>query len=159
VSWVFKHAGTSLPAIDRPYGFVNCADAMTYAKAHGLWDDSGRYRPGDIVIFGGGEHTGIVVQDDGAVLHTIEGNTSPGQAGPQTNGGGVYAKARSHNDWVNGVFTASRLLDSSASTDQPQPKGALALDGQLGRGQAEPHAGRATRLSGRLSATWMRTRP
>lgn len=60
-------------------------------------------RRGDLVFFNfpGGEgvdHVGIVehVNRDGS-LETIEGNTSPGNAGSQANGGGVYRRHRERN--------------------------------------------------------------
>lgn len=99
-SWVFKHAGNPLPAIDRPYGYISAYDAMNWAKAHGYWDASGHYAPGDLLIYGGGEHTGICVSDDGVTIHTIEGNW----------GDQVCALARSHGIYVSGVVKASRLL-------------------------------------------------
>lgn len=53
--------------------------------------------PGDaVVLFGRGTHVGLVVENDKVrkVLHTVEGNTSPGTAGSQDNGGGVYLRTR-----------------------------------------------------------------
>lgn len=122
VSWVFKHAGFPLPAMDRPYGYMNCLSAVHYAQAHGLFDASGHYEPGDIILFGpgGGQHTGIVVSDDGANIHTIEGNTVPdGASGSQWNGGGVYEKVRAHGPWVFGVMKTSRLLAASTPVATP----------------------------------------
>lgn len=127
VSWVYKHAGHPLPAIDRPYGFIYCPDAVIYAKQHGLWDTSGHYHPGDIIFYdwtghGVAEHTGIVVSDDGTSIHTIEGNTSAGDAGSQANGGGVYARVRAHGATVMGVLRASAwLADQPAPAPQPHP--------------------------------------
>jgi hypothetical protein len=124
VSWVFKHAGFPLPAMDRPYGYVNCLSAVHYAQAHGLFDASGHYEPGDIILYGlgGGQHTGIVVSDDGVNIHTIEGNTTPdGGLGSQSNGGGVYRRVRSHGPWVFGVMKTSRLLAASTPVPAPHP--------------------------------------
>ena len=70
----------------------------------GRWvDRNGPAQPGDIVYFdwqggtgsGGVDHVGIVtgVRRDGQV-ETIEGNTSPSNAGSQSNGGGVYRRVR-----------------------------------------------------------------
>jgi peptidoglycan hydrolase-like protein with peptidoglycan-binding domain len=118
VSWVFKHAGFPLPPMDRSYGYVNCASAVHYAQAHGLFDASGHYAPGDIILYGpgGGQHTGIVVSDDGVNIHTIEGNTMPNDYGSQWNGGGVYARVRPHGPYVFGVMKTSRLLAAPAPT-------------------------------------------
>lgn len=52
---------------------------------------------GDLaVLFGRGVHVGIVESVDlkRGVVHTIEGNTSSGAAGYQSNGGGVYRRTR-----------------------------------------------------------------
>ena len=56
-------------------------------------------QPGDIVIlnFSGTrdtEHCGIVVEVDGYLVTTIEGNTTPGLEGSQDNGGNVAKKVR-----------------------------------------------------------------
>lgn len=104
-----------LPDIDRPYGYINCADAVNFAKAHGLFNASGHYSAGDIIFYcwdgsGVAEHTGIVVSDDGVNVHTIEGNTSPTDAGSQTNGGGVYAKVRPHGSTIVGVMSLAKLV-------------------------------------------------
>lgn len=58
-------------------------------------------RPGDLVIlFGRGVHVELVVSVDAArrVLHTIGFNTSPGASGSQSNGEGVWPRARSFAD-------------------------------------------------------------
>lgn len=125
VSWVWKQAGHPLPPIDRPYGYINCASAVNYAKAHGLWDESGHYAPGDIVLYdfdghGVAGHTGIVVADDGRHLTTVEGNTSPGTGGSQANGGGVYLRHRPHGPSVLGVLKSSTWLGPTP-TPHPAP--------------------------------------
>lgn len=99
VSWCFARAGCPLPAIDRAYGFVYCPDEVKYARDHGILVAAGP-APGDIALYGFGtgtaQHTGIVEQPcpGGACLWAIEGNTSPGDAGSQANGGGVYRRHR-----------------------------------------------------------------
>lgn len=58
-------------------------------------------RPGDaVVLFGRGVHVGMVVSVDRArgIVHTVEGNTSPGTSGSQANGGGVYKRERRFSD-------------------------------------------------------------
>lgn len=57
-------------------------------------------RVGDVVFFNwsGGtlpEHVGIVTWAGADTIETIEGNTSPGVQGSQSNGGGVYKRTRS----------------------------------------------------------------
>jgi hypothetical protein len=134
VSWVFKHAGQPLPPMDRPYGYMNCASAVHYAKANGLFDASGHYAPGDIILYGpgGGQHTGIVVSDDGRTVVTIEGNTSSGESGSQWNGGGVYLRHRPHGPFIYGVLKASRWLAPPASPVPAIFAKRLDVDGDLG---------------------------
>lgn len=142
VSWVFKHAGAPLPRMDRPYGYMNCASAVAYARAHGLFDASGHYSPGDIVLFGpgGATHTGIVIADDGKTITTIEGNTVPdGASGSQSNGGGVYVRHRPHGDWVYGVLKASRFLSAvSPDVAKPAPSPRHNVAPVVSRGQTRP---------------------
>ena len=105
-SWVYKHAGCPLPAIDRAYGYVSALDAMRYGQSHGLWDTSGHYAPGDLIIFGGGEHTGICESDDGVTLHTIDGNW----------GDQVTRVVRSHGIYVSGAVRTSSFLSAESSS-------------------------------------------
>src|SRR5664279_1490847 len=100
VSWVFAHAGAPLPNVGIPHGFVYTPSAVNWAKAHGVWSESGHYAPGDIVLYcwngtGLAEHTGIVVHDNGSQILTIEGNTGPSNL---SNGGEAvsYTHLRAH---------------------------------------------------------------
>lgn len=89
VQWCFDQAGTPLP-----YKTGSCSALLSWYKEHRpeCVFVSGPL-PGDIAIFTFG-HTGIVEKAlPGAVL-CIEGNTSPGAAGSQDNGGGVYRRQR-----------------------------------------------------------------
>lgn len=89
VQWCFDQAGTPLP-----YKTGSCSALLNWFRKHRpeavFVSDP---QPGDIAIFTFG-HTGIVEKAlPGAVL-CIEGNTSPGAAGSQDNGGGVYRRQR-----------------------------------------------------------------
>lgn len=83
-------------------------------------------RPGDIVFFDfpGGEavdHVGVVTANLGDKgVATIEANTSPGTAGSQANGGGVYARTR---PWslVAGVLSPPYLTDGTPPLPLPPP--------------------------------------
>lgn len=64
-------------------------------------------QPGDLVMFdwqgdGVTDHIGIVEENhpDEGWMQTIEGNTSPGSGGSQSNGGGVYRRARNYNSII-----------------------------------------------------------
>jgi uncharacterized Zn-binding protein involved in type VI secretion len=105
VSWVFAHAG--MPLIH----YEGCSDGAAHFQsgAWGTWHGgSGAHaEPGDVVFYDfPGEarydHTGIVVEDHGSYLTTIEGNTSPQSGGSQSNGGGVYQKTRPKDSTVIG---------------------------------------------------------
>lgn len=115
--YLWKHAGHPYPAIDHPWGYSYCPDAVIWAKKHGLWDESGHYEPGDTVFYdwsgtGVAEHTGSIVSDDGHNMHTFEGNTSPSWGGSQANGGGAYYRIRPHGNTVLGVLKSSRWFDN-----------------------------------------------
>ena len=76
---------------------------QAYRKSGRAIDRNGPAQPGDLVYFdwqggtatSGVDHVGLVtgVRPDGQV-ETIEGNTSPTNAGSQSNGGGVYRRVR-----------------------------------------------------------------
>lgn len=64
-------------------------------------------QPGDLVMFDWqgddvADHIGIVEENhpDEGWMQTIEGNTSPGSGGSQSNGGGVYRRARSYSSII-----------------------------------------------------------
>ena len=93
VQWCFAQAGRPLP-----HRTASCGDLLSWYK---------RYCPervvtvpqtGDIIIYNFG-HTGIVegvgVGKDAGYILAIEGNTSAGEAGSQSNGGGVFRRKRS----------------------------------------------------------------
>lgn len=96
--WVFSQADLSTLF----YGgkkIASCSAVMNYAKGCGRWITSG-YQPGDLVIFDftgkktATNHIGIVESVSGNTLTTIEGNTSAGTSGSQSNGDGVYRRKR-----------------------------------------------------------------
>lgn len=124
VRWNDKHAKAPDLPISNPY---YCPNIVTYARQHGLWNTSGQYQEGDIVLFdfsghGVAEHVGRVVSDDGHYVHTIEGNTSPTDAGSQANGGGVYRKSRPHGPMVMGVLSYHKLLQHAADNGGKPPR-------------------------------------
>lgn len=95
-SYVFAHAGASCAGLPAAYCPYIVRDAKAAGKAVRKYDA----QPGDLVLFDWGgdgvaDHVGIVEQNNGTYLTTIEGNTSSGQSGSQSNGGGVYRRVRS----------------------------------------------------------------
>ena len=89
VQWCFDQAGTPLP-----YKTGSCSALLNWYRSHRPESVfvSGP-QPGDIAIFTFG-HTGIVEKALPNAVQCIEGNTSPGAAGGQDNGGGVYRRQR-----------------------------------------------------------------
>jgi hypothetical protein len=59
-------------------------------------------KKGDLVLlFKRGQHVGMVAADyKGGALATIEGNTSAGSSGSQSNGGGIFRRNRAASDVV-----------------------------------------------------------
>lgn len=101
VSWVFHKAGLPLPA-STAKGFAYTPSGAAWFQKQGRWHNT-QPRAGDVVFFdwpGDGvnriSHVGIVdsVNPNGSV-NTIEGNTQPGTAGNQSDGGAVHRRVRS----------------------------------------------------------------
>ena len=64
----------------------------------GWTTDRSKVQPGDLVVVGGyGVHVETVRGFDGANTLTYGGNTSPGDSGSQSNGGGSYKRDRSRS--------------------------------------------------------------
>ena len=77
------------------YSYYTPADAQFF-KNKGQWVTSG-YKPGDVCFFKVGTdigHVGLIVEVNGNMVTTIEGNTSPssGANNVVANGGGVFYK-------------------------------------------------------------------
>ena len=88
VQWVFKEAGEELP-----YKTASCSGLLNWYKAHRPERVVKEPRPGDIVIYSFG-HTGVVEAVGAGTITAIEGNTSPGGAGSQSDGGMVCRRIR-----------------------------------------------------------------
>ncbi|GAB1326963.1 CHAP domain-containing protein [Streptomyces sennicomposti] len=82
--------------------FAYCPSHVNFFKAKGQWlGKNVAVKPGDIVFYSwdGGplaDHVGVVEKASaaGEDIHTIEGNTSSGNAGSQGNGDGCYRRTR-----------------------------------------------------------------
>jgi len=89
VQWVFHQAGARLPYIT-----ASCSGLLVWYKRNRPECVHKTPRPGDIVIYDFG-HTGIVESvGSGGTITAIEGNTSPGSSGSQSNGGMVCRRTR-----------------------------------------------------------------
>lgn len=77
-----------------------CSTLYNYHKSVGQSVGTSALQPGDIVFFDfsgrkqATNHVGIVESVTGSTVTTIEGNTSSGASGSQSNGDGVYRRQR-----------------------------------------------------------------
>lgn len=99
VSWVFDQAGQPMPGLPTASCSVIVANNRGTSRSVSIRDAE----PGDVILFDwnpsagdGADHVGIVEKNCGSYVQTIEGNTSSGSSGSQSNGGGVYRRTR---DW------------------------------------------------------------
>lgn len=98
VAWVLAQAGQGCAGMPT----ASCTTCLNGARGAGLVRSSKKSaQPGDLVIFdwggdGSPDHIGFVEKNKGGYIQTIEGNTSSGSSGSQSNGGGVYRRTR---DW------------------------------------------------------------
>ncbi len=89
VQWCFAQAGAPLP-----FKTASCSALLRWYRENRPQDVVTEPQPGDIVLYNFG-HTGILTGTTAKTVTAIEGNTSPGEAGSQSNGGGVYRRTRS----------------------------------------------------------------
>ncbi len=97
VSYVFDHAGVKCAGLEDTY----CPNIHNKAVAADDDYSARNAKPGDVVLFDWGhdgedDHVGIVEENTGSYLVTIEGNTSNGSSGSQSNGGRVARRTRSY---------------------------------------------------------------
>lgn len=118
-----RHTARGARYLDRtPYCGTGCENACAHAgvKTSPLWasveqleglakqgsggfygwtHDRHRVRMGDLVVlFGYGIHVEFVISVNSRYVKTVGFNTSPGKAGSQANGGGVFIRRRPHTD-------------------------------------------------------------
>jgi hypothetical protein len=95
---VVGHGGADIPA-DHRLGYAGYISDDARNGANGMravpFDEA---QPGDLLVFWGSAHIGVCVERNGDTLTTIEGNTSSGSSGSQSNGGGVYQRTRYRGD-------------------------------------------------------------
>jgi hypothetical protein len=125
-SWV-KTGFHDIGLKGEPSSVYTPSGAAAY-KAAGRWiERNGPVQPGDVVFFDWNgststsavDHVGIVeaINADGTIT-TIEGNTSPTNAGSQSNGGGVYRRRRPRS--VIAGFGRPRYSATDARPPAPQ---------------------------------------
>jgi hypothetical protein len=104
VTWCYEvgAGGSSSFAKGSYYSYVPYIVSDARNGRHGL-SITGTPKPGDLVCYDWGfdgtfDHVGIFSQGSATSWEAIEGNTSPGSGGSQSNGGGVYRRSRSSAD-------------------------------------------------------------
>lgn len=95
--WFGKVGAAHLVAASTAKGFIYTPSGADWFRRQGRWGSTPRRGALVFFRFSGGRihHVGIVegVNRDGSIT-TIEANTSPGDAGSQRDGGGVYRRVR-----------------------------------------------------------------
>ena len=89
VQWVFNQTGMKLP-----YLTASCSALLSWYQKNQPASVVKTPQPGDIIIYNF-SHTGIVESVGSGTVTAIEGNTSPGTTGSQSNGGMVCRRTRS----------------------------------------------------------------
>ena len=88
VQWCYSQTGKPLP-----YRTGSCSALLDWYRKNKPECIVTSPKPRDIVIYSFG-HTGILESAAAGTVTVVEGNTSPGAAGSQDNGGGVYRRTR-----------------------------------------------------------------
>lgn len=88
VQWCFATAGLPLP-----FKTASCSELLAWYRKNHPECIVTQPKPRDIIIYNFG-HTGIVESATAGTITAIEGNTSPGETGSQSNGGGVFRRTR-----------------------------------------------------------------
>jgi len=132
VDWVLRRAGLG----GEPSTLWTPAGMQGYRRLGRAVDRNGPVLPGDVVFFdwqgntgsSGVDHVGLVtaVRPDGQV-ETIEGNTSPSNAGSQSNGGGVYRRVRPRHVIAGFGRPAYSGTPSTPPPPPPDPQAAAAF--------------------------------
>jgi hypothetical protein len=126
VKYVLDHAGQT----GEPSPVYTPAGATGYMHVKRWIPRNGAIRPGDVIFFdwqhgqapAGVDHTGFVERDLGnGQVQTIEGNTASGQAGNQSNGGGVYRRVRNRNV-IAGFGRPAYVTAAPTPTAPPAPQ-------------------------------------
>lgn len=120
VSWVFAQAGQSLPGLPT----ASCSVIVANNRGTSRSKTTSQAKPGDVVLFDwnpsagdGADHVGIVESNHGTYLTTIEGNTSSGNSGSQSNGGGVWRRTRAYST-VYAIYRPAYESEEDMTSEQ-----------------------------------------
>lgn len=132
VQWCFDQAERKLP-----YTTASCSALLNWYRKNRPECIVTVPRPGDIIIYNFG-HTGIVESVRGSTITAIEGNTSAGEAGSQSNGGGVFRRKRSRtlvtayirafDNYEEDIMTGKEIYDALNDYLKKQPAPAWARE-------------------------------
>lgn len=134
VSWVLDQAGQTCAGTPT----ASCLTIRDGAKKAGLIRKNKKdAKPGDLVLYdwdgnGNPDHVGIVEKAYSGYVQAIEGNTSSGNSGSQSNGGGVYRRTR---DWGCVIAVVAVPYSGSSSSNggsKPSSSSKLNVDGLWG---------------------------
>lgn len=111
--WCFKQAGMDW------YKTASCTACYKHYASRAVSRNS--LRKGDIVFFdwdgsGDCDHVGIVESVGSSRITTIEGNTSSGNSGSQSNGDGVYRRYRTYSQIAKAIRPAYDAETSGGGT-------------------------------------------
>ena len=111
--WCFKQAGMDF------YKTASCTACYKHYASRAVSKNS--LRKGDIVFFdwdhsGDCDHVGIVESVGSSRVTTIEGNTSSGNSGSQSNGDGVYRRYRTYSQIAKAIRPAYDAETSGGGT-------------------------------------------
>lgn len=133
VNWLFYKAG-AMELFNGGTKTAYCPTVVNWAKRKGLWlGRTKNPKPGDLVLFAGKDgvacHIGIVEKKiSDTRVQTIEGNTSTGNGGSQSNGGMVARRTRDYgktgSSWyiLGFVRPEYKTFNSTADTTPPKKK-------------------------------------
>lgn len=111
--WCMKQAGMDW------YKTASCTACYKHYASRAVSRDA--LRKGDIVFFdwdhsGDCDHVGIVESVGSSRITTIEGNTSSGNSGSQSNGDGVYRRYRTYSQIAKAIRPAYEAETSGGGT-------------------------------------------
>lgn len=132
VLWCFDQAGQPLP-----HRTASCSNMLSWYQKHHPEQVVSAPKPRDIIIYNFG-HTGIVESATADTVTAIEGNTSAGEAGSQSNGGGVFRRKRSRtlvtayirafDNYEEDIMTGKEIYDALNDYLKKQPAPAWARE-------------------------------